>query len=323
MATQEDGLDSSQLKDIILSSAPEVQADAVAELLQREKEQPDLRQNRPQSVSPIKPNELSDTVKSAQNNPSPIGAFRPPNTSDHASHAPVRLTASQPEPPNTIADSTETRMNLLGSQSQGDTQPISQWAVEAWTNNRTRELQSAARLSSNGISTGDNSTEKTYLPGRTGHVDLMAFVKNPSTLDDDGLSADGEVEDDPTSASQPQDIRAELFPESQRFRPPKTPASHNKKRKRDPTFQGDASSFFAIPSRVTLRRPFYTAFTKPSRPSQTIDCRCSIFVCQIAAIEYDKIKHRTPDHLYIHEGVTRRKGETVKSFEREGRASHA
>ncbi|KAL8875355.1 MAG: hypothetical protein Q9198_006277, partial [Flavoplaca austrocitrina] len=247
MATQEDGLDISQLKDIILSSAPEVQADAVAELLQREKEQPNLRQKRQQSVSPIKPNELSDTVKPAQHDPSPIGASKPPNTSGHASHAPVRLTACQPEPPNTIADSTKTRMNHLGSQSQGDTQPISQWAVEAWTNNRTRELQSAARLSSNGISTGDNSTEKTYLPGQTGHVDLMAFVKDPSTLDDDGLSADGEVEDDPTTASQPQDIRAELFPESERFRPPKTPASQNKKRKRDADITPQEQSTPSLP----------------------------------------------------------------------------
>lgn len=140
----------------------------------------------------------------------------------------MRLTASQPDLPSTIADSAKTRMNLLGSQSQGDTQPISQWAVDAWTKNRSLELQSAAKLSSNGNSTGANSTERTYFPGQTGHVDLMAVIEHPSPLDDDE-----DVEDDLTAISQPQDVRAELFPESERFRPPKTPASHNRKRKRD------------------------------------------------------------------------------------------
>ncbi|KAI4237615.1 MAG: hypothetical protein LQ349_001731 [Xanthoria aureola] len=221
MATQDDGLDLSQLKDIIMSSAPEAQADAVAELLQQREGLHNLRHKRQQASKYGKANEASD-------HPSPIDASNPPSGSPLAHHPAVRLTASQPDLPSTIADSAKTRMNLLGSQSQGDTQPISQWAVDAWTKNRSLELQSAAKLSSNGNSTGANSTERTYLPGQTGHVDLMAVIEHPSPLDDDE-----DVEDDLTAISQPQDVRAELFPESERFRPPKTPASHNRKRKRD------------------------------------------------------------------------------------------
>ncbi|KAI4259717.1 MAG: hypothetical protein L6R42_004448, partial [Xanthoria sp. 1 TBL-2021] len=256
MATQDDGLDISQLKDIILSSAPEAQADAVAELLQHGKGQHNLRQKRQQPSNSRKVNKAPDADELAGHNPSSIDAPKPPCGSPLAHHPAVRLSASQPELPSTIPDSAKTRMNLLGSQSQGDTQPISQWAVEAWTKNRTLELQSAAKLSSNGYSTGANSTERTYLPGQTGHVDLMAFIENPSPLDDDEHYADEDVEDDPTAISQPQDVRAELFPESERFRPPKTPASHNRKRKRDADITPQEQSTPSLPI-----NPFAGQFT--------------------------------------------------------------
>lgn len=143
------------------------------------------------------------------------------------------LSASQPDFPSTFTDPARSKMNILGSQSQGDTQPISQWAVDEFTNHRARELQAAARLSSNGTSTGGDSTSHTYLPGQTGHIDLLGVFDNPTPQDDDEEFADETVEDDHAAISQPQDVRAELYPESERFRPPRTPASRNKKRKRE------------------------------------------------------------------------------------------
>lgn len=150
---------------------------------------------------------------------------------DAVSDTALRLTASQLELPSTIPDSTKARMNALGSQSQGDTQPVSQWMRDEFTN-AIRERQAAKTWSSWGRSTGGDSTSKTYLPGQTGHVDLLDAYEAPS-LSEGGESIHEDLEDELGTISQVQDVRTELYPESKRFRQPTTPASHNNKRKRD------------------------------------------------------------------------------------------
>ena len=135
-----------------------------------------------------------------------------------------------PEPPSTIPDSLKTQMTALGSQSEGDTQPISQGVIEEY-NNRSK-LQDVAKppsVPNEGTCETPESTERSYHPGQTGHVDLVGAFEQPSRMSGDESS--GEDEDfDPLSPTA--DVRAELYPESKRFQLPKTPATNGKKRNR-------------------------------------------------------------------------------------------
>lgn len=120
-------------------------------------------------------------------------------------------------------------MAALGSQSEGDTQPISEGVIEEY-NNRTKLQEAAKRNKAFHEGTGEThgSTERSYHPGQTGHVDLVGAFDQPSKATSDGVS-DGDDEDfdhlSPTT-----DVRAELYPESKRFQIPKTPATNSKKR---------------------------------------------------------------------------------------------
>ena len=72
----------------------------------------------------------------------------------------------------------------------------------------------------------------TLQEGEPGHIDLLADFEQPSANGDRGPIAEDMDDDDIDPLSQPQDVRADIFPESRRFQPPKTPASQSKKRKR-------------------------------------------------------------------------------------------
>lgn len=134
----------------------------------------------------------------------------------------------------------------MGSQSEGDTQPISQGVIEEY-NNRTK-LQDAAKqhLAPNEGTCGTHeSTERSYHPGQTGHVDLVGAFEPPSRMSFDE-SSEGDDEDfDPLSPTV--DVRAELYPESKRFQLPKTPATNGKKRSRPDEFINHANSTPRLP----------------------------------------------------------------------------
>ena len=73
----------------------------------------------------------------------------------------------------------------------------------------------------------------TLQEGEPGHIDLLAEFEQPSTYSDRRPVVEQVEDDDIDPLSQPQDVRADIFPESRRFQPPKTPASQGKKRKRE------------------------------------------------------------------------------------------
>ncbi|MCJ1352999.1 MAG: hypothetical protein MMC33_002983 [Icmadophila ericetorum] len=121
------------------------------------------------------------------------------------------------------------------SRANGDTQPLSQWVYEQYANgikgaeqdtNRSPETQRTAKKS---------ATPHTYVEGQAGHIDLLGVldatpVRRTGSLglleEDD---EDAEVEADDIGESQ-LEVRAELYPESKRFRLPETPATNGKKR---------------------------------------------------------------------------------------------
>ncbi|KAI4213091.1 MAG: hypothetical protein LQ351_004245 [Letrouitia transgressa] len=119
--------------------------------------------------------------------------------------------------------------------SQGDTQPATQSDWDEFDRNRFKHLQAPHSLSEQGGTTVGNETvtPHTYLPGQTGHVDIISALGEPSfsqRIDPRAEESDDEVGD----LSQGQYVRTELYPESKRFRQPKTPmTAGGQKRKRD------------------------------------------------------------------------------------------
>ncbi|KAL9046441.1 MAG: hypothetical protein Q9214_000721 [Letrouitia sp. 1 TL-2023] len=161
-----------------------------------------------------------------------------------------------PNPPqsafrSTIPDSTNAQMT--GTQdilSQGDTQPITQSDWDEFDRNRIKQLQAPQSLSEQGgtIVGNETVTPHTFLPGQTGHVDIISALGEPSLsepIDSRGEDSDDEVGD----ISQGQYVRTELYPESKRFRQPKTPmTAGGQKRKRDSgiTLQSEATPGYPI-----------------------------------------------------------------------------
>ena len=143
-----------------------------------------------------------------------------------------RHPASQPELPATIPESLRNKMFGVDSQSEGDTQPISQSVYKEFASRRTEQL--AARDESN---SHEDANLEEVVPvhslheGETGHIDLLGAFEQPSLIDNESADVDHE-EDDTDPLSQAMDVRADLFPESKRFQQPKTPATNGKKRKR-------------------------------------------------------------------------------------------
>ena len=143
-----------------------------------------------------------------------------------------RHPASQPELPSTIPESLRSKMFGIDSQSEGDTQPVSQSVYKEFASRRTDQL--AVREESENYE-DTNRQEGADLhglhEGETGHIDLLGAFEQPSLTDNEHADADHE-ENDIDPLSQAMDVRADLFPESKRFKQPKTPATNGKKRKR-------------------------------------------------------------------------------------------
>ena len=130
----------------------------------------------------------------------------------------------------------------VDSQSEGDTQPVSQSVYNEFASRRTEQL--AARDESKNHehpNLEDSAVSGSLHGGETGHIDIVGVFEQPSNIDND--KPDAEVEDDDTDPlSQAVHIRADPFPESKRFKQPKTPANNGKKRKRGTQSQEDATT---------------------------------------------------------------------------------
>ena len=120
----------------------------------------------------------------------------------------------------------------IDSQSEGDTQPVSQSVYREFASKRTEQL--AARKGKE--SHGDDDTEEATAvhslhEGDTGHIDLLGALDQQSLVSH-GHSGVDHCNEDVDPLSQTMDIRADLFPESKRFQQPTTPATDSRKRKR-------------------------------------------------------------------------------------------
>lgn len=117
------------------------------------------------------------------------------------------------------------------SQSQGDTQPVSQWVYDKYTTGQSTQP------GSNDIpdTSQNEATDSQGLVGQTvdsHHVDLLAaWEEQHSARDVESIlpfAALNQEEDDDLLS---QGIHTDIYPESKRFSVPKTPASQARKRK--------------------------------------------------------------------------------------------
>ena len=120
----------------------------------------------------------------------------------------------------------------IDSQSEGDTQPVSQSVYKEFASRRSEQLAPREEPRDHEDADLEESVAfRTLHEGDTGHIDLLGAFEQPSLIDVENADEDPE-EDDEDPLSQAVAIRADLFPESKRFHEPKTPATNGKKRKR-------------------------------------------------------------------------------------------
>ena len=123
-------------------------------------------------------------------------------------------------------------MFTIDSQSDGDTQPISQSIYKEFASRRTEQL--AAREepgNQEDINLEHDTALRNLQEGETGHIDLLGAFEQPFLVGNEHVDIEPK-NDDTDPLSQALDVRADLFPESKRFKQPKTPATNGKKRKR-------------------------------------------------------------------------------------------
>ena len=154
--------------------------------------------------------------------------------SRRGAHRPVapRLSTSQPDLPSTIPESLQrSKMSGPGSQSQEDTQPVSQ-SLHKEFSERIKQ-QHAAKFSglTDGFSGTTESVQHTYHQGQTGHIDLLGVFEQP-ILTHSQTSVQDLSDDGTEPATQIANVRAELYPESKRFQPPATPSTRSGKHDR-------------------------------------------------------------------------------------------
>ena len=117
-------------------------------------------------------------------------------------------------------------MHALGTQSQGDTQPASPWVYKKLAE-QYQEPQPAPLSAQPTIEEEERDS---------GYVDLLGCFNEHtenSPQQNGNEPTDREDDDDDDVDLVSQDVRAEIFPESKRFQPPKTPLTQGIKRKRD------------------------------------------------------------------------------------------
>lgn len=244
MATQLDSLQISQLKSLALGLHHEPRNFDVSRIATAPKSPPAT-----DSVSTSnRSHELNTKTPKARHVSSPITNHKPPSSarsipprsSSHSPrHPPCAIDA---ELPSTIPDSARLRMTTSSSQAEGDTQEISQQAVDEFI--RQSKLENEAKrgvAACDGTCNTYESSLCSFHQGQTGYVDLIGGLEQPLKVSPDEPYNYGN-ESDPLSPVV--DVRAELYPESKRFQQPKTPATNGKKRNHAGEFisQGDSSS---------------------------------------------------------------------------------
>lgn len=117
------------------------------------------------------------------------------------------------------------------SQLDGDTQPLSPRVYQEFAGRNKTPFQRKQFTGSNETNHETNeSTERSYLPGQIGHVDLIQAFEQAPNPSHEMPSQEQNDEEDPLS--QGVDVRADIYPESNRFQAPKTPATSTKVRNR-------------------------------------------------------------------------------------------
>lgn len=114
------------------------------------------------------------------------------------------------------------------SQSQEDTQPVSQSFYHEFRK-RINQQHAAKELGlPEGVLGTPLSVSHTYHQGQTGHIDLLG-VYDQHTVTHSQISTEERNNDDIESATQEADVRADIYPESDRFQPPSTPSTNSKR----------------------------------------------------------------------------------------------
>lgn len=142
-----------------------------------------------------------------------------------------RLSSSQPELPSTIPDSSRGRMNGVSSQSQEDTQPISQSFHKEFSERIKQQRAAKQSVLNDGVSGTAQSVSYTYHQGQTGHIDLLGVFEQ-QTITHSQTSVQDISDDGIEPATQAANVRADIYPESKRFQPPATPSTISRKHDR-------------------------------------------------------------------------------------------
>lgn len=163
------------------------------------------------------------------------------NAVDANYDVPLKSQNSESQLPSTVAESTERAkarkrapdMEILSSLSQGDTQPVSQWVYDEFTNKA--KLQQASSISENmpGLTATTNGvTSHPSGYADSGHIDLLgAFEQQVVDYPEEESDATN-PEDDAMSDVTHLEADTDVTPEVKRHQQPKTPGTHGKKRNR-------------------------------------------------------------------------------------------
>ena len=135
-----------------------------------------------------------------------------------------------------------------GSQSQGDTQPVSQWVYEEFTSGGTAQRATRGSSDPNRNSLNDQGdASQSIQQGQTGHVDLLGIFEQLSHIGPNDVEEDqdGEEIDPPSQGS---GLHPDILAESRAFQQPRTPASQSKKRKRGSKVQSQQAQTPSLPA---------------------------------------------------------------------------
>ncbi len=136
-----------------------------------------------------------------------------------------------------------------GSQSQGDTQPVSQWVYEEFTNWGTAQRATRGTSDLNGNALNDQGdASHSIQQGQTGHVDLLGIFEQPSHIGLNGPVEEDQDGEDIDPLSQVSDLHADILAGSRTFQQPKTPASQSRKRKRGSEVQSQRAQTPSLPA---------------------------------------------------------------------------
>lgn len=161
------------------------------------------------------------------------------NAVERNNDEPLKSQNSETQLPSTVSESTERAnarkrrpdMEILSSLSQGDTQPVSQWVYDEFTNKK--KLKQAGSVNENmpGLIATTNGLPS-YSSGHvdSGHIDLLGGFEQEVVGFPEEESDAANPEDDAMSDVTHLEADTDITPEWKGHQQPKTPATHGKKR---------------------------------------------------------------------------------------------